>query len=45
VQFFEIPAFDVSSTEIRERARRGEPIGDVVPDQVAREIEMAGLYR
>jgi nicotinate-nucleotide adenylyltransferase len=45
VEFFEIPAFDVSSTEIRERARRGEPIGDVVPDRVAREIEMAGLYR
>jgi nicotinate-nucleotide adenylyltransferase len=45
VEFFEIPAFDVSSTEIRARARRREPIGDLVPHQVAQEIEMAGLYR
>jgi nicotinate-nucleotide adenylyltransferase len=45
VEFFDIPAFDVPSTEIRERARRGERIDDVVPEAVAREIEMAGLYR
>jgi nicotinate-nucleotide adenylyltransferase len=45
VEFFEIPAFLVSSTELRERLHRGEPVEDVVPEAVAREIEVAGLYR
>jgi nicotinate-nucleotide adenylyltransferase len=45
VEFFDIPSFEVPSTEIRERARRGERIDDVVPEAVAREIEVAGLYR
>jgi nicotinate-nucleotide adenylyltransferase len=45
VDFFEIPAVDVSSREIRARVARGEPIGDAVPEAVAREIEVAGLYR
>ena len=45
VVFFPIPRLPISSTEIRERVRRGEPIDHVVPPAVAREIEVAGLYR
>jgi nicotinate-nucleotide adenylyltransferase len=45
VEFFEIPAVDVSSSEIRRRVREGEPITGMVPEAVAREIESAGLYR
>jgi nicotinate-nucleotide adenylyltransferase len=45
VEFFEIPAVDVSSSDLRRRIRAGEPIGGLVPDAVAREIEGAGLYR
>jgi nicotinate-nucleotide adenylyltransferase len=45
VEFFEIPAVEASSRDIRARVRRGEPIGHLVPDAVAREIEDAGLYR
>jgi nicotinate-nucleotide adenylyltransferase len=45
VEFFEIPAFLVSSTELRERLHRGKPVEDVVPEPVARAIEVAGLYR
>jgi nicotinate-nucleotide adenylyltransferase len=36
---------DVSSTEVRERARLGRPIRGFVPDAVARFIETNGLYR
>jgi nicotinate-nucleotide adenylyltransferase len=45
VEFFEMPAVDVSSSEIRARIHRGEPIAGMVPEAVAREIESAGLYR
>ena len=45
IEFFEIPEVPVSSTEIRERVRRGEPIDQLVPPAVAREIELNGLYR
>jgi nicotinate-nucleotide adenylyltransferase len=45
VEFFEIPAVDASSTDIRERVRRGEDVGELVPGAVAREIEVAALYR
>jgi nicotinate-nucleotide adenylyltransferase len=45
VEFFEIPAVDVSSSEVRRRIREGEPIDGLVPDAVARQIENAGLYR
>jgi nicotinate-nucleotide adenylyltransferase len=45
VEFFEMPAVDVSSSEIRARINRGDPIAGMVPDAVAREIESAGLYR
>ena len=45
VEFFEMPEVPVSSTEVRERVRRGEPVDDLVPPAVAREIEIAALYR
>jgi nicotinate-nucleotide adenylyltransferase len=45
VEFFEIPAVDVSSSDVRRRIRAREPIDGLVPDPVAREIEGAGLYR
>jgi nicotinate-nucleotide adenylyltransferase len=45
VEFFEIPAVDVSSSDVRRRVRAGESIDGLVPDAVAREIEGAGLYR
>ena len=38
------PMTDVSSTEIRERARRGLPIGHLVPDAVDRYIRENRLY-
>jgi nicotinate-nucleotide adenylyltransferase len=45
VEFFEIPAVEVSSSAVRGRVRAGRPIDGLVPDAVAREIENAGLYR
>jgi nicotinate-nucleotide adenylyltransferase len=45
VEFFEIPAVDVSSRDIRRHIHEGEPIDGLVPDAVAREIEGTGLYR
>jgi nicotinate-nucleotide adenylyltransferase len=45
VLFFEIEPVPVSSTEIRERVRRGEPIEGLVPPAVAAEIAARGLYR
>jgi nicotinate-nucleotide adenylyltransferase len=42
---FELEPLPVSSSEIRARAARGEPIGDLVPPAVAAEIERLGLYR
>jgi nicotinate-nucleotide adenylyltransferase len=45
VEFFEIPAVEASSRDVRRRIRAGEPIDGLVPDAVAREIEIAGLYR
>ena len=35
----------VSSSEVRERIGRGEPIDELVPPAVARAIEEHGLYR
>jgi nicotinate-nucleotide adenylyltransferase len=45
IELFEIPALPVSSTEVRSRVRRGEPIDDLVPRQVAGLIDELGLYR
>ena len=45
VEFFEIEPLDVSSSDVRERVARGEPIDGLVPRAVAAEIERVGLYR
>jgi len=45
VEFFEIPALPVSGTDIRARVASGEPVDDLVPEAVAREIDRAGYYR
>jgi nicotinate-nucleotide adenylyltransferase len=45
VAFFEIEPHPVSSSEIRARAMRGEPIEGLVPASVAAEIARLGLYR
>ncbi|MBZ0270944.1 nicotinate-nucleotide adenylyltransferase [bacterium] len=45
IRLVEIPPLDVSSTHVRERIRRGAPIGDLVPAAVAAYIETHGLYR
>jgi nicotinate-nucleotide adenylyltransferase len=44
VELFEIPAWPLSSTEIRDRVRRGEPIDGFVPAAVAALIAELGLY-
>jgi nicotinate-nucleotide adenylyltransferase len=45
VRFFELDPVPIASREVRERAARGESIGDLVPPAVAAEIERLGLYR
>ena len=45
VELFEIPALPISATDIRARAAAGEPVSDLVPEAVAREIDLAGYYR
>jgi nicotinate-nucleotide adenylyltransferase len=42
---FELDSPDVSSTEVRERVRRGEPIDELVPPAVVEAISGLGLYR
>lgn len=44
VEFFEIPAFDVSSTDLRARLGRGDPVSELVPPAVARLVVERGLY-
>jgi nicotinate-nucleotide adenylyltransferase len=44
VRVFEIEQYQISSTEVRDRIARGEGVDDVVPPEVAREIEQRGLY-
>lgn len=41
----DVPAIDISSTEIRARVRDGLPIDDLVPPGVAAYIRHHGLYR
>lgn len=43
-EILEVPRVDVSATEVRERAGRGEPIDDLVPLAVAEYIESHRLY-
>jgi nicotinate-nucleotide adenylyltransferase len=45
VELFAIDPLPISSREIRDRAARGEPIGDLVPAAVAGLIETLCLYR
>jgi nicotinate-nucleotide adenylyltransferase len=44
ITYFELRPDPVSSTEVRERVARGEPIADLVPPKVAAEISRRGLY-
>jgi nicotinate-nucleotide adenylyltransferase len=41
----EMPQFGVSSSVVRERAKRGRPLRYLVPDAVASFIEERGIYR
>jgi nicotinate-nucleotide adenylyltransferase len=43
--FFAMETTPVSSTEIRERVARGEPIDELVPPAVAEGIARLGVYR
>jgi nicotinic acid mononucleotide adenylyltransferase len=45
VEMFDMEPVPISSSEIREKAARGEPIGGLVPAAVAEEVERLGLYR
>jgi nicotinate-nucleotide adenylyltransferase len=42
---FELASPPVSSSEVRERIARGQPVDELVPAAVARAIEEGGLYR
>ena len=44
VELFRIPAVTASSSEVRARVAGGEPIGDLVPPEVARLVVAHGLY-
>jgi nicotinate-nucleotide adenylyltransferase len=44
ISFFELEPVPVSSTLVRERAARGEPIDDLVPAAVAEAVRRLGLY-
>jgi nicotinate-nucleotide adenylyltransferase len=44
VELFEMPEWPVSSTEIRARVARGEPVDELVPRSVAELIAELGLY-
>jgi nicotinate-nucleotide adenylyltransferase len=44
VEFFRMPAIGISSTMVRDRARRRQPIRYLVPDAVASYIEQHSIY-
>jgi nicotinate-nucleotide adenylyltransferase len=45
VEFFEIPAIPIASSEVRRRVATGAPIDELVPAPVAALIADLGLYR
>ncbi len=45
VSYFPLEPNPVSSSLVRERLRRGEPIDELVPPKVAEAISRLGLYR
>ncbi len=45
VELFEMPPVTVSSTDVRERVARGEPVDGLVPPKVADLIDELRLYR
>jgi nicotinate-nucleotide adenylyltransferase len=45
ITYFDLEPFPVSSTLVRERVARGEPIDDLVPPAVAEAVARLGLYR
>jgi nicotinate-nucleotide adenylyltransferase len=45
VEFFELEPTPVSSSQIRERLRAGEPVDGLVPPAVGAELERLALYR
>jgi nicotinate-nucleotide adenylyltransferase len=45
VRTVEIPALEISSTDLRDRAATGRPLDFLVPPGAIREIERRGLYR
>jgi len=45
VSLVEVPALAISSTDCRDRVRRGEPIWYLVPDGIVQYINKRGLYR
>ncbi|MEP7357492.1 MAG: nicotinate-nucleotide adenylyltransferase [Anaerolineales bacterium] len=45
VTFVSAPRLDISSHEVRQRLRAGQPIAHLVPPKVAELIEARGLYR
>ena len=45
VRFFTIDSPPIASSDLRARARRGEPLDGFVPAPVAAEVERRGLYR
>jgi nicotinate-nucleotide adenylyltransferase len=45
VSLVEVPALAISSSEVRERVRAGEPIWYLVPDGIVQYINKRGLYR
>ena len=45
VLLFELEALPISSSDVRARAARGDPLDGLVPPAVAQAIERRGLYR
>ncbi len=45
VEFMEVPALAISSTDIRERVAQRKPTRYLLPESVAAYIQKAGLYR